>query len=228
MTGSANEAVEHYEGDTIDPLFIAGARDALYEPHVRGRVLNVGLGYGAWDERLNRDSKLQVTGLDIQPELVTRFAGKYSGINYICADVLMYETHERFDTIVASHLLEHMEDPVALLRRFASWLKPSGRVIVIVPNANSMHRIIGKEMGLLTEVTDLTEADHKIGHRRVYTRDLLEQDIRTAWFNGAVRNLTFKALSNGQLAKLPRNYVDACCRLHDLSNSCQLGAVLTR
>ena len=41
--------------------------------------------------------------------------------------------------------------------------------------------------------------------------------------------VTFKALSNGQLAQLPRAYVDDCCAMHELGdNACQLAAVITR
>jgi 2-polyprenyl-3-methyl-5-hydroxy-6-metoxy-1,4-benzoquinol methylase len=227
MTGSKNEAVNRHNSDKIDPLYIAGARDALYT-HVSGRVLNVGLGYGVWDDRLNRDRNIQVTGLDIELKLVREFTGRYSGITYVCADVLTYQPDEPFDTIIASHLIDRVDDPVTLLRRFASWLKPSGRVIVVVPNANSLHRIIGQAIGLLAEVTNPTEADLEIGRRRAYTRETLERDIRASDLRGTVRNLGLKPLSDSQLTELPRNYVDACCKLHDMGNAYQLGVVLTR
>jgi 2-polyprenyl-3-methyl-5-hydroxy-6-metoxy-1,4-benzoquinol methylase len=42
----------------------------------------------------------------------------------------------RFDSIVMSEILEHLEDPVAALKAAAAWLKPGGKIWVNVP-ANS-------------------------------------------------------------------------------------------
>jgi hypothetical protein len=60
------------------------------------------------------------------------------------------------------------------------------------------------------------------------------RDMRRAcsWGSATAQGLagvTFKALSNGQLAQLPRAYVDACCAMHELGDhACQLAAVVTR
>src|SRR5262249_10874538 len=40
-----------------------------------------------------------------------------------------------FDVVSAFHVLEHVPDPVAVVRRMLAWLAPGGIVIVEVPNA---------------------------------------------------------------------------------------------
>ncbi len=37
-----------------------------------------------------------------------------------------FEPVERFNTIIMEHILEHVDDPVGLLRRASSWLAPGG------------------------------------------------------------------------------------------------------
>lgn len=75
----------------------------------------------------------------------------------------------RFDTIVLAHILEHVNDPLAVLRRAKSLVAREGVLIIDVPNADSLHRQVGVQMGLLQERTDLNAADLSIGHQRVYT-----------------------------------------------------------
>jgi len=79
-----------------------------------------------------------------------------------------------------------------------------------VPNADSLHRRIGKSMGMLEEVTDLNDSDHRLGHRRVYTRSLLRQHIEEAGLEIVhFTGVGMKPFSNAQLAELPAAYLDA-------------------
>lgn len=223
-------ADQHYLSEQIDPLFIAAARDYLYPRLRRGRILNLGLGYGTWDERLALEPDCTVVGLDYSERLVDEFSMRYPSISYVRSDVFDYQPEAPFDSVAASHFLEHMAEPVQLLRRLASWIVPGGRILLVVPNAHSAHRLLGKHMGLLREVTDLNPGDRMLGHHRVYTKELLRAHVAEAGLTlEHLAGVTFKALSNGQLAQLPRAYVNACCAMHELGDhACQLAAVLTR
>jgi SAM-dependent methyltransferase len=226
---SAPAATEHYLTDQIDPLFIRAARDYLWD-HVRpGRILNLGLGYGVWDERLSeRDD--EVVGLDLDATLVEHFRARFPRVRYVHTDVFAYQPDGPFDTIVASHFLEHVDEPVELLGRMRRWLAPQGRIVILVPNADSVHRRIGQRMGLLAQLTDLNEADLRIGHRRVYTADLLRAHLLEAGLHvRLLTGVTFKPLSNGQLAQMPRSYVNACVSMagEELGLlACQIAAVV--
>jgi 2-polyprenyl-3-methyl-5-hydroxy-6-metoxy-1,4-benzoquinol methylase len=211
----APAAVGHYLTEEVDPVFLRAARDFLFPYLKRGRTLNIGLGYGVWDERL-AELRDEVVGLDIDGELVAHFRQKYPGIRYVQADLFDYRPERPFDTVVASHVLEHVDEPVEMLRRCKSWLNPGGHLLLVVPNADSLHRQIGKRMGLLREVTDLNEADHKLGHRRVYTFDLMREHLSAGGLS-VVRlcGVTLKPMSNAQFAQMPEEYLKACAAMSE-------------
>lgn len=45
-----------------------------------------------------------------------------------------------FDLVTMNHVLEHLHDPVAALTRARTWMRPGGRVRVVVPNVESLER----------------------------------------------------------------------------------------
>jgi 2-polyprenyl-3-methyl-5-hydroxy-6-metoxy-1,4-benzoquinol methylase len=107
---------------------------------------------------------------------------------------------QQWDTIVLGHVLEHVADPAALLRRVRDWLAPEGRLYAAVPNAHSLHRQAALTMGLLSDVHELNEADLHHGHRRVYD----PQSFRDEFTGAGLRIQEFggywlKPLSNAQI-----------------------------
>ncbi|MEQ8464788.1 class I SAM-dependent methyltransferase [Coleofasciculus sp. E1-EBD-02] len=105
-----------------------------------------------------------------------------------------------FNTIVMAHILEHIESPVALLERSKHWLASRGKILVIVPNGYSIHRLVAVKMGLLKEPCELNSRDHALGHRRVYTPDSLRKDIDASGLKIVkMGGIFFKPLSNKQI-----------------------------
>ena len=92
-----------------------------------------------------------------------------------------YQTNERFDTITMLNILEHVENPVSVLRRAAGWLSQSGILLVHVPNAQAINRKLAVLMGTLTECGELSPFDiNVVGHRRSYTLQSLCRDVEAA------------------------------------------------
>ena len=113
-----------------------------------------------------------------------------------------FDTTQKYDTIIMSHVLEHIENPAFLLNKIYNWIADDGIFLVSVPNAKSIHRLVAVEMGMLTSEYMLNSRDHELGHFRVYDMDSLSKQMGEAGFKIIDKGGVFlKPLSNGQIEK---------------------------
>lgn len=111
-----------------------------------------------------------------------------------------FEPAERFNTVIMEHILEHVENPVALLKLAQNWLAPGGRILLGVPNGHSIHRLAAVKMGLLEHPSQLNSRDIAQGHRRVYNPETFRTDIEKAGLSiKKMGGIFFKPLSNKQI-----------------------------
>lgn len=141
-------------------------------------------------------------------------------IRFICSTFEDADLDEQFDAIFLINTLEHLDDPVAVLRRINNWLAPDGRLFLLVPNAQAPSRQIAVKMGLITHNAAVTEAEHRNGHRNTFSFDTLEQAARDGGLQAIHRGgLIFKALTNHQFDEalkagiISDGYVDGCYQL---------------
>lgn len=107
-----------------------------------------------------------------------------------------------YDNIILGHVLEHVEDPVKILQLCSQWLTKKGRILVAVPNSESIHRQAAVHMGLLQTTKQLNDTDIKNGHRRVYDKQVLERDFLQAGLQIVESGgYWLKPLSNSQIDK---------------------------
>lgn len=127
----------------------------------------------------------------------------------------------RYDNIVMTHVLEHLDDPIRVLRRVnEEWLAPGGRFFLACPNANAPSRQIAVKMGLISHNSAVTPAEAEHGHRCTYALDTLERDATAAGLRVVHRSgIFFKALANFQWDRLLKTdiispaYLDGCYAL---------------
>lgn len=111
------------------------------------------------------------------------------------------DTSERFDSIFMLDLLEHVVDPVEVLRKVAGFLAKDGVLIVHVPNALAVNRRLAVLMGTLESCEELSPFDLNIaGHRRSYSLATLQADIERAGLTvTATGGIFYKMLSTPQM-----------------------------
>lgn len=163
-------------------------------------VLELGFGEGILTADLIESGK-QLTLVEGSAILVDK-ARRLHGDRVRCVHALFeeYAPAERFDAVLASHVLEHVDDPVALLKRMRGWLAPGGRVVIVVPNSESIHRRLAVLMGLQPRTDTLSPRDVAVGHQRVYSPAGLVADVEAAGFAAdALHGFFFKPLPNSMM-----------------------------
>lgn len=143
-----------------------------------GHLLELGLGHGYTVRSFFNmcDNHFVVEG---SKKVIDHFGSKnpwYDGT--IVPDYFeTFDPAQQFDLIIMGFVLEHVDDPGAILERYRNFLKPGGRIWIAVPNAKSLNRRLGLEMGMIKDIYDLNETDHALGHKRNFCRDTLRDTI---------------------------------------------------
>ena len=126
----------------------AAKRDAILSvstlpPAAGATLLDVGCGNGDFITRM-RDMGWKVFGVDPDPAAVA--FGRSQGLNIFTGMIEDVPLTPSYDAIVLNHVIEHVDDPVALLRECRTRLKPdTGRLVIATPNLNSFgHRSFKK------------------------------------------------------------------------------------
>ena len=170
-----------------------------------GSLLELGIGHGHTTRRFNDHFERHVV-IDGSPAVIEQFraSDELGSIEIVESLFEEYETDERFDVIVMGFVLEHVDDPSLILRRFRKFLRPDGRLFIAVPNAKSMNRRLGLAMGKIDDIYTLNENDIRLGHQRQFCLDTLkalleETGFECVWEEG----IYLKPLPLGYMQAMP-------------------------
>jgi len=109
----------------------------------RSRILEIGSGHGFFLDIMKKNG-YNVTGFEISKEK-RKYSKKVTNASVL--DININEkisTVKPFDIVVLFHTLEHIIDPVIMLKNIKKLLKPKGKVLVEVPNCDDFHLELNK------------------------------------------------------------------------------------
>ena len=206
-----------FDFDVMHPYMIRS-----FEPFYRpGSLLELGSYQGQFTRRFLQhfdDVTCVEASSDAISEAKCHLGNKVNYINALFEEVVL---PKRYNNIVLTHVLEHLDDPIVVLKRINDeWLTPDGRLFLVCPNANAPSRQIAVKMGLITNNSAVTPAEAEHGHRCTYSLDTLERDAVASGLNVVHRSgIFFKALANFQWDRLlqtdiiSKEYLDGCYKL---------------
>ena len=88
--------------------------------------------------------------------------------------------------------------------------------MIIVPNANSIHRQLAVMMGIQETIYEFSPRDYEVGHQRVYDLSKMLSDITSAGFEIIFeRGLSLKVLPNGMMTEFPDTLLKALVDISD-------------
>ncbi|MFC1454942.1 class I SAM-dependent methyltransferase [Candidatus Undinarchaeota archaeon] len=129
------------------------------------KVLDVGCGTGHLIAEIAKRKK--VVGTDIHDSIIKVAKKRNPGIKIIKDSIENTKINEKFDTVVCSEVIEHIEDDVEALRNMKKCLVKGGRLILTVP-AHSW--LFGAH-------------DERLGHRRRYSKRDLRKKLTEVGFD---------------------------------------------
>ncbi len=177
---------------------------------VKKNVLILGLGNGFLSKEISNIAD-RVDILEGSEAIITEFKFENPNTTIYPTYFEDYSPNNKYDVVLANHVLEHVDDPVSILKdHCARWINESGIVFVTVPNANSLHRRIGKEMNMLDSIFSLNKSDINAGHQRVYDLEGLFLDIDKSGLKiESFGGYNLKLVSLEQMADWSQNLLNA-------------------
>jgi len=151
---------------------------------VKGKdILDLGLGHGFVHESLSKQAK-SYDIIEGSKRLISEYKTEKSvdstEFNIICSYFEEYIPAKKYDLIIISGVLTIVENPQEILKQYREYLNDGGRIIVIEMNAMSLHRRIGFETGIISDIYGVSDYQQSSGIRRLFTLESIKILINNA------------------------------------------------
>jgi SAM-dependent methyltransferase len=172
-------------------------------------LISLGIGHGVVGRAIlaGLASRLaEYTVVEGSPEAVAAFRAEAApppNVRIVNALFEEYDPKSAVDAVEMGFVLEHVDDPAALLARYAGFLRPGGTMVVVVPNARALHRRFGHAASLLDNLFRLSPDDLRLGHQRYFDLASITALVLAAGLKVVrVEGVYLKCLTTAQLGAL--------------------------
>lgn len=177
------------------------SRKILYEPciegfkEVKGRVLDVGCGYGFATKTLAKERKdLMIYGIDRDKKRILEAKRHKEGVSFQVADAERIPFEDKyFSAVMSLEVLEHVDDPKKVLSEINRVLKPGGIFFLTTPLEGDPSNFYG----FFYEHFNYDPHKSLYGHIQKFSLTNLKQMIRKSGFK--VLEIKFSAHYTSQI-----------------------------
>jgi 2-polyprenyl-3-methyl-5-hydroxy-6-metoxy-1,4-benzoquinol methylase len=163
---------------------------------VKGELLDIGCGNGRLLYLAKKDGFL-VKGIEISSSLAN-FTAEKLGIEVITKDFLDFNgSRGSFNVIFLRHVLEHIPEPVKVLKKIHSLLTNNGYAVFEFPNIESMNFNLKRLLGKYGLKKKEYKANYKPGHCCEFSRKSFQYLAAHTNFKIIVwKTYSYKRISN--------------------------------
>jgi len=199
-----------FHGENLEMLawYVDRMVAALDRSRARSLV-SLGIGHGVVGRAIlgGLAARLErYTVVEGSPEAVAAFRASIdvpANVELVTGFFEQFDPGAPVDAVEMGFVLEHVDDPGALLARYAGFLRPGGTLVVVVPNARALHRRFGHAAGLLDDVFRLSAEDRMLGHQRYFDLASITALVAAAGLQVVrTEGVFLKCLTTSQLAAL--------------------------
>jgi SAM-dependent methyltransferase len=186
-----------------------------FEPYVskltfgkpsKGVGLQLGCSSDGYETAMIAEISERVDVVEGCSSFIERQRGKWKNVKFIHSlfENFKSETsNEKYDHVWCNYVLEHVVEVDLVLAMIKDVLKPEGLLFIVTPNYRALSRQLALEMNIIPGLKELTENDRNHGHRRVYDRKTLNDDLGKAGFSVIQQGgIIFKILADFQMDRL--------------------------
>lgn len=165
----------------------------------RSRVLEFGPASGRMTKYLHDELECEVFFVEIE-EAAAKLASRYAE-DWICGDIEEYEwlnrwENVRFDFITFADVLEHLKDPLNVLKKTRRILTEEGKVLISVPNVGHNSVMINLTNNIF-QYTTLGLLDST--HTRLFSYFSLKKFCEEAGYEIIVEDATYSSVGENEI-----------------------------
>lgn len=98
------------------------------------KIIDIGCGCGFLTNKIYKNGRRRVTGIDISPASIEYAQKKYPDILFLCDDICNLDETERYDLALAVMVLNNMPDVKSFFSTIGKLLAVGGTLIVVLPH----------------------------------------------------------------------------------------------
>lgn len=169
-------------------------------------IIEVGPGYKSiFTELLLKNPKIVIEPIEVLLERNRVLLQSVDQVKFYVTTIEKFrlDSAEKSCLIIMSSNLHEFIDTGKALKSCYKSLSKNGKILIVVPNQNSLHRILGVRLGLQKKINALTDTEKKMQQYRSYSISSLTEEVVRAGFEvESVETNFIKPLNHAQMKEL--------------------------